>query len=611
MAVQRRPPADPWALPTTARRVARPLPGPAIAAAAAVLGASGPCARLVLGSPAGALALGAVACATGALLAVRPDGRRGAVVAVLVAAAAWGAATPVAGRSAALLAVCGVVAADGALRGGPLWSMMPAPRVGVARLAVPLVVAGQLGWIRTGDRVLSGALLLAALVVVEAYHRRPGMAVRIERGASRTLSRAGSTVASVPLLVVTVPVLYLPGAVAGVVQRVRRRRRRESYWASRGSSAEREVLDAGRPFSSAPPRVRLTRNLVGVALLATACLATITLPVDRHGGADHRSSADDLDVFERARRVRFSDLASYRGVEFADDLKREQDRFSNHHLVPSEVGGYDVGDFSGRFTNVRDGVRRTLSPPECERCPRATVWLAGGSAAFGLGQRDEHTIASELVKLAAGDGVALEVVNLGVPGWTLHQEAAKVRARLAAGPAPDVVVFYDGFNDVLGTVISTTVHGRRPDEPAVLSVEDIRAFTGGSLDPRAAGSPEELGALAARKYRATWEVVRQDLERAGVGTLVYFQPDALADASQFEVVADAYRYPPGLDEYFDRALEAAVRQLRDEVVDLRHLLDDGPPVFADMVHTNERGARVVAERIHPDVRRSLRPPARG
>ncbi|MCZ7631240.1 MAG: hypothetical protein M5U19_20305 [Microthrixaceae bacterium] len=274
-----------------------------------------------------------------------------------------------------------------------------------------------------------------------------------------------------------------------------------------------------------------------------------------------------------------------------DALKAEQDRFTSGYLVPSTVGGYDVSDFSGVYTNVRGGRRRTVDAVGCSTCREYTVWLAGGSAAFGLGQRDTHTIASELVRVAGADGgdaACDEPRRCRMD--SLHQEIQKVRAHLEDAESPDLVVFYDGFNDVVGTVVDSAVSGVRPSEPALLQGDQILEFTEHDVDPSRAGTPTEMGLLAAGKYRAAQASVRDELAAAGVGVLHVFQPDALTSADQHEQIEAEYGYESLDIDFFDHALESASRDLQPDVVNLRHALDSGPPVFADLVHTNEVAA---------------------
>ena len=85
-----------------------------------------------------------------------------------------------------------------------------------------------------------------------------------------------------------------------------------------------------------------------------------------------------------------------------------------------------------------------------------------------------------------------------------------------------------------------------------------------------------------------------------------FQPDAFASDRQYAAVQSIYAAEDSQRSYVDAALEVASTQLRPGGLDLRHLFDDHPaPVFADLVHTNEEGARLVAEQMYPAIRAEL------
>lgn len=71
---------------------------------------------------------------------------------------------------------------------------------------------------------------------------------------------------------------------------------------------------------------------------------------------------------------------------------------------------------------MHDGIRPSLEVDE----PELVVWFFGGSTMFGFGQRDEHTIPSEIVRSPAADGHRIEAVNVGTPTWAIWQEAAEL-----------------------------------------------------------------------------------------------------------------------------------------------------------------------------------------
>ncbi len=165
----------------------------------------------------------------------------------------------------------------------------------------------------------------------------------------------------------------------------------------------------------------------------TAFAPRATSPV---GGAD--VATDEWAV--TAEGVRVSEQ-TFPGEPWGADVIEEQ---TDLLQTGDDRYGLVNVDRQGRYVNVVDGHRATYEVDD----PDLTVWLFGGSTAYGLGQRDEHTIASNLVREAEADGHRIEVVNFGVSGYANVQEAQVFEDRLAAGERPDVAVFLDGVNDL-------------------------------------------------------------------------------------------------------------------------------------------------------------------
>jgi len=94
------------------------------------------------------------------------------------------------------------------------------------------------------------------------------------------------------------------------------------------------------------------------------------------------------------------------------------------------------------------GVRKSWNPVFSPGQKHRTVYAFGGSTMWGAGAADEETIPSHLSRALNERDGAYEVVNYGVGGYVLTQEMLKLVLLLRQGLRPDVVVFYDGANDV-------------------------------------------------------------------------------------------------------------------------------------------------------------------
>ena len=124
--------------------------------------------------------------------------------------------------------------------------------------------------------------------------------------------------------------------------------------------------------------------------------------------------------------------------------------------------------------NVNDGIRRSYEPAASG--DPVEVYFLGGSAMFGWFQRDEHTIPSEVARLAEADGIPVRVVNHATPAYVNWQESLKLQALVTSGHRPDVAVFYDGANEL----VSQFTQGPHTDIETTLS-RQIGDQLGGGL----------------------------------------------------------------------------------------------------------------------------------
>jgi hypothetical protein len=280
-----------------------------------------------------------------------------------------------------------------------------------------------------------------------------------------------------------------------------------------------------------------------------------------------------------------------------------------------------IRDVRSRTINVRDGRRVSWTPPDCD-CRRVKLWVFGGSTGFGLGQRDEHTIPSELARLAWEDGYAVDVDNYGVPGDMLLRESQSFAWELEHRPTPDVAVFYDGINDMAGA-LHLQDHGCAtrsgpPVDPALDRVRerDLAEFGTGGHDPEDGPgtarvlptcngkrvSTDGLAELAVDHYERALDIGRVAASAHGVDVHWYWQPSLFT--RRVPVQGEPTQDDGG--EWSRRWWAAARKRLPKEVVDVADALDDVPtPVYYDTMHHNEHAAGVIAAAIYRDLRPAI------
>jgi lysophospholipase L1-like esterase len=267
-----------------------------------------------------------------------------------------------------------------------------------------------------------------------------------------------------------------------------------------------------------------------------------------------------------------------------------------------------VADVRTRWVNVIDGRRATWAPPPCE-CRRYRVWIYGGSTTFGLGQRDEFTISSQLAKLAWDQGIAIDVENRGQPGDLHWQEAERFGWDVGAEVRPDLVIFYDGVNELWGTATAADYGGPSPAEPvdplvgtfwreltAAYESDPPPTPPGAELVPTTTAAPLSAvteGSLAVERYDRSRVTSRGVAEEQNIPAVWIWQPSRVSRPA-----VDGEPENKGGEERVRAVADAARDALPSDVLDFSDVFDEVPrPLFTDDVHHNEEGAEIVAGRL--------------
>lgn len=266
-------------------------------------------------------------------------------------------------------------------------------------------------------------------------------------------------------------------------------------------------------------------------------------------------------------------------------------------------------DFHGRYLNVNGGERASYRPTTPAGAEPLRVAFFGGSTTFGIGQRDEHTIPSEVARIAEDAGTVVEVHNYGFPAWVSWQEFQYLERLLAAGESFDLVVFYDGFNEFL---TQRTEYSTDPTHSGASTLQGLASDFHTEHETRP-GYLAGLGELVTT-YRRNSGLSRLADRLLGTTPTPSWMPSASSatGAQQARAALDIYRRSHALTsslaadhstpvQFFWQPIrdgwdsEVGDRLPRD-VIDISHALDGKEgDVYIGEVHTNEVGARLVAE----------------
>lgn len=276
-------------------------------------------------------------------------------------------------------------------------------------------------------------------------------------------------------------------------------------------------------------------------------------------------------------------------------------------------------DVKGKYLNITNGYRHTWKHPACG-CRPLRVWVYGGSTAFGMGQRDDHTIASEFSRLGWADGVALDVSNRGILGDTSWMELQRFQWEIQTETPPDLVIFYDGYNDLAaanyrierrtGSFAQYPVDWKgesvfqpsaqlewgkdltAPDRPDTLRVSDSAGAT---------RTPGHATAATTEWYSATIGLARTAARAHGATIAFFWQPVPSTSPVATRPTSST------TTKTFAAQYRDLRRTLPANATDLADVFDGvSQPVFYDQVHTNELGSRLVATAMYSHLKGDIR-----
>ena len=294
--------------------------------------------------------------------------------------------------------------------------------------------------------------------------------------------------------------------------------------------------------------------------------------------------------------------------------------------------------------NINSAGLRAEEGVERDQLPK--IAFLGGSAAFGFGTKDPETISS----IMEASVKSHHVLNAGVIGFFSGQELTHLVARVI-NYRPAVVVAYDGWNDLFGTVY---IPERNENElgfnQIFFQVEDQLAEKH-ETDRSARKSFSRFMGIASRKSRVldrfdraleSSQPARRPADRrlldlvvenyaenlrkmalfsraAGAEFIVVLQPElgqkSYRTPDEEQLFKNGFgptiRYDQFPDLYREFRTKAKALLTRDgvewiDINDSPAFQNSRDTLFTDVVHTNRRGNEIIAELILPRLQTLLR-----
>jgi hypothetical protein len=290
--------------------------------------------------------------------------------------------------------------------------------------------------------------------------------------------------------------------------------------------------------------------------------------------------------------------------------------------------GWRRSPYTGETIHIDDhGLRRTYRDQTVT--PKRTSAFFGGSTMWGTGSDDDRTIPSDFIKLNP------EYVgyNFGESGYVAHQSLNLFLKRYFEGFRPDLVVFYDGANEVwskceyqLGpysdwrevSVRSTlrdaraarAERGAASSEVALSLVQPLKNFVEKVRQVIGGGEAEasyydcdkkpEKAAQISRVLLSDWLLVKNLVEGYGGTFVAVLQPVAYFSDTKTDHLELSQDLKLQYQTVYPMIIDTMNRdfpELADNFMDLRHALDRDEYFYIDWCHVSPNGNQLIAAQI--------------
>ena len=322
-------------------------------------------------------------------------------------------------------------------------------------------------------------------------------------------------------------------------------------------------------------------------------------------------------------------------------LKEFVDEFcQSYHTHWTSYVYFHRDPFSGKHITIdSNGIRSTVQwgMRTFQSGHPTRIFLLGGSTMWGTGSRDSGTIPSAIARLIGNDTGAgpAYVMNMGESGYVSMQSILGLELELRRGNIPDIVILYDGVNDVFsayqngepglpqnemhrGTEFNLLKEGGRM---RMLGLNDFLGRTvtasvlqsirsGFSSIPPPAPPHTELAEGIVRLYRGNLEIMEALSKQYGFRYEAYWQPvvfskQHLSPYEQLQSDKQQHVRPLFLDVY-RRVEQDSVLRHNARFHNMSSIFDvTGMPVYIDFCHITEGGNAIIAQKMYADIRGSL------
>jgi lysophospholipase L1-like esterase len=326
----------------------------------------------------------------------------------------------------------------------------------------------------------------------------------------------------------------------------------------------------------------------------------------------------------------------------ADDPRASLPVYDDHAYAERVYRNQKVADFdyvpfiewrhkpySSETLNIDGNGYRMNGNPAAQFADRAntvTVGFFGGSTIWGTGVDDKNTIPALFGNLNS----RFRVMNFGERGFDSRQNLNELINLTITQAAPQVVIFYGGYNDVwvhCNYAVSKLLNGHVREQrlrQALLVSEDTQSAVyhyliepvylvlsrvSGSRGflPACSNDPQRAAAVAAMIVE-NWQIAHELVSRHGGKFFAFLQPNAHVGSPNLSYLNMSENRMLRSEEY--RAVYPLVRKFAAQksakwIIDLSTVLDGDRLLYVDDAHLSPEGNKTIAKKIYETLRTEL------
>ncbi|GLR87779.1 hypothetical protein GCM10007857_44900 [Bradyrhizobium iriomotense] len=358
--------------------------------------------------------------------------------------------------------------------------------------------------------------------------------------------------------------------------------------------------------------------VLGVALLLLMSLEVLL--------TSYYERADKEEIVSAAKAAANADV--YANADLAEGYFKEFKDAAHWPLPWASYTQSRAPDYTGKFINVNEGIRRTWNSGTIndDRSARLRIFFFGGSTLWGYGSRDDFTIPSLVAKKLAEKGTGAKVTNYAVGADVTTQSLIRFVLELRKRNAPDLVVFYGGRMDAFSAcyegkpgvpIGSSNLERISSDKEAkarvTIKLENFaltRLLTG---KRKFVGCLEKLDALsdgALEVYLGNVRFVKAISESLSFKTLFYLEPQLSDKTHRTKYEEDhllkSEKRLPGRNDIYSLMRSKLVKEYESSGQNVIHDLHDmfsdvASPIYIDGSHYGEDGNELISRKITADI----------